>query len=146
MKKLLLLLTMAVFIALNINHAKPSNPAPPETIDEAESIQLDQISPVKENWHFVDISNGLQVGITSPILDLSVIGEKTIYYVKIDNTISKLEDKNGYIIAAKRLGMETILIIPDGKVYRTVSLDLHKDDEDMKEAIEVKLEEIIVAN
>jgi len=73
-------------------------------------------------------------------------GEKMTYFVKIGNTISKLEDKEGYIIAAKRLGMESIMIIPDGKVYRTVSLDLHKDDETLKNAIEVKLDEIIVAN
>jgi hypothetical protein len=72
--------------------------------------------------------------------------EKTMYFVKIGNTISKLEDKGGYIIAAKRLGMESILIIPDGKVYRTVSIDLRKDDESLKDAIEVKLDEIIVAN
>jgi hypothetical protein len=70
--------------------------------------------------------------------------EKTVYYVKVGNTISILEDKEGYIIAAKRLGMETIQIIPDGKIYRTVSLDLNKDNEALKEAIEVKLDEIII--
>lgn len=146
MKKIFLLLTMAVFIALNINHAKPTNPTTPETLEEAESIQLDQLSPVQENWHFVDLSGNLEVGITSPILDLSVIGDKTVYYIKIGNTISKLVDKEGYIIAAKRLGMETIQVVPDGKVYKTVSLDLNKSDEALKDAIEVKLDEIIVAN
>lgn len=146
MKKLLLLLTLTVFIAMNINHAKSTEPTTPETIEESENIQLDQLSPVQENWLFVDISNQMFVGITSPILDLSVIGDKTVYYIKIGNTISKLVDKEGYIIAAKRLGMETIQVIPDGKVYKTVSLDLNKDDEALKDAIEVKLDEIIVAN
>jgi hypothetical protein len=94
----------------------------------------------------VAISHILKVEVNGlTILNLTT-SEKTIYYVKVGNTISKLEDKEGYIIAAKRLGMETIQIIPDGKVYRTVSLDLKKSDESLKDAIEVKLDEIIVAN
>lgn len=124
MRALLKIITLLLFIGLNIQHAKGQG-----TVQQTQS---------------------LQAGISFTVLDLTATAplsvEKTIYYVKIGNTISKLEDKEGYIIAAKRLGMETIQVIPDGKVYRTVSLDLKKDDEALKEAIEVKLDEIIVAN
>ena len=69
-----------------------------------------------------------------------------VYYVKIGDTISLLKDPQGYITAATRLGMETIKVVPDksGKYYRTVSLDLKQSDEDLKQAIEVKVSEIIV--
>jgi len=69
-----------------------------------------------------------------------------IYYVKIGDTISLLKDPQGYIIAAKRLGMTTIKVVPDksGKFYRTVSLDLNQSDEDLKKAIEVETENIII--
>lgn len=69
-----------------------------------------------------------------------------VYYVKIGDTISLLKDPQGYIIAAKRLGMTTIKVVPDksGKFYRTVSLDLNQSDEDLKKAIEVETENIII--
>ena len=69
-----------------------------------------------------------------------------VYYVKIGDTISLLKDPQGYKIAAERMGMETIKVVPDksGKYYRTVSLDLNQSDEDLKKAIEVKVSEIIV--
>ena len=69
-----------------------------------------------------------------------------VYYVRIGDTISLLKDPQGYITAATRMGMDTIKVVPDksGKVYRTVSLDLKQSDEDLKKAIEVKVEDIIV--
>lgn len=126
MRKLIQIITLMVFIALNINHAKAQNA---QIIGPNVEISHQLIAGI-EGWTIVNLT-------TAP---------KTTYYVKVGNTISKLEDKAGYIIAAKRLGMETIMIISDGKVYRTVSLDLNKDNEALKEAIEVKLDEIIVAN
>ena len=114
-----------VFIALNINHTTAQNA---QIIGPSVEISHQLIAEV-EGWTIVNLT-------TAP---------KTTYYVKIGNTISKLEDSQGYIIAAMRLGMETIMVIADKKVYRTVSLDLNKDDEALKEAIEVKLSEIIVA-
>lgn len=108
------------------------------------------IEPQKQEAVGLSAVSGPRMAYPVPVEYLvtkaSIQPEKTMYYVKIGNTISKLEDKGGYIIAAKRLGMESILIIPDGKVYRTVSIDLRKDDESLKDAIEVKLDEIIVAN
>lgn len=69
-----------------------------------------------------------------------------VYYIRIGDTISLLKDPQGYIIAATRMGMETIKVVPDnsGKFYRTVSLDLKQSDEDLKKAIEVNVKDIIV--
>lgn len=124
MKTLLNILTLLVFLGLNFCHNV--------TASEPQQLELS----AENQTVFLDVPDALDV----------LAAEKTTYFVKIGNTISKLEDKEGYIIAAKRLGMESILIIPDGKVYRTVSLDLHKDDETLKNAIEVKLDEIIIAD
>jgi len=68
------------------------------------------------------------------------------YYIRIGDTISILKDPQGYKVAAERLGMETIKVVPDksGKFYRTVSLDLNQSEEDLKGAIEVKVSEIII--
>lgn len=138
MKKLILIATVIVFIGMNIFHLKGSEP---NTVKQPDPL------PKVEQSYFVNHSIEIPVGITYPVVNLTYsFLDKTVYYVKIGNTISKLEDKEGYIIAAKRLGMESIMIIPDGKVYRTVSLDLHKDDKELKSAIEVKLDEIIIAD
>lgn len=133
MKKLILLLTAILFIALNVISYRNSQAKKTEQKKEQAIIgyqTVDLVSSIGE-MTFINLPSSI---------------EKTTYFVKVGNTISKLEDKDGYIIAAKRLGMETIQIIPDGKVYRTVSLDLKKDNEALKEAIEVNLNEIIISN
>ena len=136
MKKLITLMLMTLFIGLNIKHAKSTESLEVSPREYAPDILQNQVA--------ISYQLVAKIGDHAPILNLTT--GKTTYYVKVGNTISKLEDKEGYIIAAMRLGMETILIIPDGKVYRTVSLDLHKDDEALKNAIEVKINEIIIKN
>lgn len=120
MKTALKILTLIAFIALVVYRTQGAQPAKPHG----------------NTTVIPELSHGITIELPAQ--------NKTTYYVKVGNTISQLVDKNGYIIAAKRFGMETILIIPDGKVYRTVSLDLKKDDEALKDAIEVKVDEIIV--
>lgn len=139
MKTIVKIITLLLFIGLNINHHLEGGTFRPEGGVKAEPSSLRVVPPLKVQLY----------GIT--YLDLTTSAptflEKTVYYVKVGNSISKLEDKEGYIIAAKRLGMETIQIIPDGKVYKTVSLDLKKSDEALKkDVIEVRIEDIIVAN
>ena len=138
MKTLIKIITLLLFIGLNENHHLKGGTFRSEGGVKAEASALRVVPPLKVQ---LDGITYLDLTTTAP-----TYFEKTVYYVKVGNTISKLEDKEGYIIAAKRLGMETIQIIPDGKVYRTVSLGLEKDDEALKDAIEVKLDEIIVAN
>lgn len=145
MKTLIKIIMLLLFIGMNVNHHLKGGTLPldggtfrPEVGVKAERSDLKATPTLKIR---LDGITYLDLSTTAP-----TYREKTVYYVKVGNTISKLEDREGYIIAAKRLGMETIQIIPDGKVYRTVSLDLKKDDQALKDAIEVKLDEIIVAN
>ncbi len=131
MKKLGITFVLVTFAAvLNTQDCTATLPATAQT-------------EIRNTINHAEFAHELKIQL-GDVVYLDLTTEKTVYYVKIGNTISLLEDKAGYIIAAKRLGMETIQIIPDGKIYRTVSLDLNKDNKALKEAIEVKLDEIIV--
>lgn len=141
MKRLALFLTICLFIGLNmLPHLEGKNTPP--TPEEFPSVSS-QTATVKG---YTSVGNFLYV-IAPEYLEASTLinppQKVPVYYVKINNTISLLKDPHGYILAAEKLKMEEIMIVPDGKYYRTVSLDLHKSDEDLKNAIPVKVNEII---